>query len=280
MNLSRPVRARRLPGFGLTFGFTLFYLTIIVLIPLLALLLKSLSMPWSEFVATMTQPRVLASLRLTFGASFLAALINVVFGSITAWSLVRYRFPGSRIFDALVDLPFAMPTAVSGIALMSIYGPKGLIGQPLLALGIKTATSPLGILIALIFIGFPFVVRTLQPAIEDLDQEMEQAAASLGSNRLQTFWYITIPSLTPAILTGFTLAFARALGEYGSVVFVAGNLPMETEIASLLISNRLDENDIAGASAIAMVLLVATLLILLFIQGIQWFYNRRSGRAQ
>jgi sulfate transport system permease protein len=258
----------------------LFYLTIIVLIPLLALLLKSLSMPWSEFVATMTQPRVLASLRLTFGASFLAALINVVFGSITAWSLVRYRFPGSRIFDALVDLPFAMPTAVSGIALMSIYGPKGLIGQPLLALGIKTATSPLGILIALIFIGFPFVVRTLQPAIEDLDQEMEQAAASLGSNRLQTFWYITIPSLTPAILTGFTLAFARALGEYGSVVFVAGNLPMETEIASLLISNRLDENDIAGASAIAMVLLVATLLILLFIQGIQWFYNRRSGRAQ
>jgi len=280
MARTRRGHAKSLPGFGLTFGFTLFYLTIVVLIPLLALFLKSITMPWSEFVATMSQPRVLAALRLTFGASFLAAVINLVFGAITAWSLVRYRFPGSRLLDALVDLPFAMPTAVSGIAMMAIYGPTGLIGKPLMAYGIRTATSPLGVLIALIFIGFPFVVRTLQPAIEDLDQEMEQAAASLGATRWQTFWNVTIPSLMPAAMTGFTLAFARALGEYGSVVFIAGNLPMKTEIASLLISNRLDENDIAGASAIAFVLLVATLLILLLIQWIQWHYNRRTGRAE
>jgi len=268
----------QLPGWGLTFGFTIFYLTIVVLIPLLALFLKSITMDWNEFVATMSHPRVLAAIRLTFGASFLAALINVVFGSITAWSLIRYRFPLRKLLDALVDLPLAMPTAVSGIALATIYSHTGLVGSHPFPLGIKTANSSLGVLIALIFIGFPFVVRTLQPAIEDLDQEMEQAAASLGATRFQTVMKVTIPSLLPAILTGFTLAFARALGEYGSVIFIAGNLPMKTEIASLLIVSRLDENDIAGASAIAFVLLTATLLILLLIQAIGWYFNRRTGR--
>lgn len=276
--LGKRNRTPRLPGFGLTLGFTLFYLTLIVLIPILALFLKSLSIGWPEFVATMTNPRVTASLRLTFGAALVAACINLIFGSITAWSLVRYRFPGKQILNALVDLPFAMPTAVSGIALMAIFAPTGLIGSYLLPFGIKTAISPLGVVIALVFIGFPFVVRTLQPAIEDLDRETEQAAASLGASRWQTFTRVTIPSLMPAATTGFTLALARALGEYGSVIFIAGNLPMKTEIASLLIVNRLDENDVAGASAIAMVLLTATLAILMVIQGLQWFTNRRTGR--
>ncbi len=269
----------RLPGFGLTFGTTMIYLTLIVLIPLAALLLKSLSMDWSEFVATITSPRVLASMRLTFGASFLAALINTVFGSIVAWTLVRYRFFGRPILDALVDLPFAMPTAVSGIALMAIYAPTGLIGKLLLPYGIKTAISPLGVLIALIFIGFPFVVRTVQPAIVELDHEMEQASASLGAGRFQTWLRVTLPSLLPAIITGFTLAFARALGEYGSVIFIAGNIPMQTEIASLLIVAKLDAPDVPGASAIAMVLLIATFLILLIIQGVQAYTNRLTGRS-
>lgn len=279
MRTSKASRKRpQLPGWGLTFGFTIFYLSIVVLIPLLALFLKSITMDWSEFVATMSHPRVLAAIRLTFGASFLAALINVVFGSITAWSLIRYRFPLRKLLDALVDLPFAMPTAVSGIALATIYSHTGLVGSNLFPLGIKTANSSLGVLIALIFIGFPFVVRTLQPAIEDLDHEMEQAAASLGATRFQTVMKVTIPSLLPAILTGFTLAFARALGEYGSVIFIAGNLPMKTEIASLLIVSRLDENDVAGASAIAFVQLTATLFFLLLIQAIGWYFNRRTGR--
>ncbi len=272
-------RSHRLPGFGFTLGLSLFYLTLIVLIPILALLLKSLSIGWTEFVATMTNPRVLASLRLTFGASFLAASINVLFGSIVAWSLVRYRFPGRSVLNAVVDLPFAMPTAVSGIALMAIFAPTGLIGSWLFPLGIRTSISPLGVVIALVFIGFPFVVRTLQPAMEDLDRETEQAASSLGASRWQTFTRVTLPSLLPAALTGFTLAFARALGEYGSVIFIAGNLPMKTEIASLLIVSRLDENDIAGASAIAMVLLTGTLILLMAIQGVQWFAGRRTGRG-
>jgi sulfate transport system permease protein len=215
---------------------------------------------------------------LTFGASLVAAVVNLIFGAIAAWSLTRYQFPGKGLLNALVDLPFAMPTAVSGIALMTIFSPTGLLGTWLFPLGIKTSISPLGVVIALVFIGFPFVVRTLQPAIEDLDREAEMAAASLGASRWQTFYRVTVPSLLPAAVTGFTLAFARALGEYGSVVFIAGNLPMKTEIASLLIISRIDENDIAGASAVAMVLLVLTLVILLLIQGVQWLANRRTGR--
>lgn len=272
-------KQNRLPGFGLTMGFTILYLSLIVLIPLSALMLKSMATPWAEFSAIMSDPRVIASLKLTFGASFIAALVNTVFGSIVAWSLVRYRFFGHRLFDAVVDLPFAMPTAVSGIALMAIYAETGPVGSLLYPLGIESANSRLGITIALIFIGFPFVVRTLQPAIEELDQEMEQAAASLGANRLQTFLRVTIPSLIPAILTGFTLAFARALGEYGSVIFIAGNKPHETEIASLLIVSKLDEFDIPGASAIAIVILLTTFLILMTVQGIQWYANRKTGRV-
>ena len=268
-----------LPGFRITMGYTLLYLSLIVLIPLAALFLKAATMDGAEFYATITSKRVLAAYRLTFGASFIAACINTVFGAVVAWSIVRYRFAGRQLLDAIIDLPFAMPTAVSGIALMAIYGPNGLIGKHLLPYGIKTAISPLGIVIALTFIGLPFVVRTLQPALEELDGEAEQAAASLGASRWQTFWRIIVPSLLPSLLTGFTLAFARALGEYGSVVFVAGNLPMKTEIASLLIISKLDDADVPGASAIAAVMLVATLLILLAVQGIQWWSQRRTGRA-
>lgn len=271
-------RTKSLPGFGITFGFTLFYLALIVLIPMAALLWKSLSMDFKEFLATLANPRVQASFRLTFGASLIAAVVNLIFGAIAAWSLTRYEFPGKGLLNALVDLPFAMPTAVSGIALMTIFSPTGILGSWLFPLGIKTSISPLGVVIALVFIGFPFVVRTLQPAIEDLDHEAEMAAASLGASRWQTFLRVTVPSLLPAAVTGCTLAFARALGEYGSVVFIAGNLPMKTEIASLLIISRIDENDIAGASAVAMVLLVLTLAILMLIQGVQWLANRRTGR--
>lgn len=277
MRAKRP-KTKSLPGFGITFGFTLFYLALIVLIPMAALFWKSLSMDFKEFLATLANPRVQASFRLTFGASLVAAVVNLIFGAIAAWSLTRYQFPGKGLLNALVDLPFAMPTAVSGIALMTIFSPTGLLGSWLFPLGIKTSISPLGVVIALVFIGFPFVVRTLQPAIEDLDREAEMAAASLGASRWQTFYRVTVPSLLPAAVTGFTLAFARALGEYGSVVFIAGNLPMKTEIASLLIISRIDENDIAGASAVAMVLLVLTLVILLLIQGVQWLANRRTGR--
>ena len=279
MALSR-TQTRSLPGFRLPFGFTLFYVSLMILLPILALAVKASAISWQELVATLQTPRVQASLRLTFGASILAALINTIFGTIAAWTLVRYRFPGRRLLDSLVDLPFAMPTAVSGIALMAIYAPTtGLIGKHLTPWGIKTAISPLGVLIALVFIGFPFTVRTLQPAIEDLDGEAEQAAASLGASRLQTFLRVTLPSLIPAALTGFTLALARALGEYGSVIFIAGNLPMKTEIASLLIVSRLDENDLVGASAIASLMLLATLLLLLALQLLQWVLDRRTGRT-
>jgi sulfate/thiosulfate transport system permease protein len=279
--LNAQIRTKRpqLPGFGLTMGYTLLYLSLIVLVPLAALLLKSLSFDRAMFWETVGSPRVIASLKLTFGASFLAALVNSLFGFIVAWTLVRYRFFGRRILDAVVDLPFAMPTAVSGIALMAIYGPTGLIGSFLLPFGIKTAISPIGVLIALVFIGFPFVVRTLQPAIEELDQDMEHASASLGATRWQTFCTVTFPCLVPSVLTGFTLAFARALGEYGSVIFIAGNLPNQTEIASLVIVSKLDENDVTGASAIAILLLAATFLILLGVQLIQWLANRRTGRS-
>jgi sulfate/thiosulfate transport system permease protein len=278
--MSRKVQSKAtLPGFRLTMGYTLLYLSLIVLIPLAALFLKAATMDWGDFYNTVTSRRVMASYRLTFGASLVAALINTVFGALVAWSIVRYRFVGRQLLDSLIDLPFAMPTAVSGIALMAIYAPTGLIGKYLIPYGIKTAISPLGIVIALTFIGLPFVVRTLQPALEDLDSEAEQAAASLGANRWQTFWRILVPSLAPSLLTGFTLAFARALGEYGSVIFVAGNIPMKTEIASLLIVSKLDDNDVPGAAAIAVVMLLTTLLILLIVQGIQWWSQRITGRV-
>jgi sulfate transport system permease protein len=274
----RSTQVRRLPGFGLTSGLTLFYVTLMILMPIAALLLKASSISMVELTETLRTPRVQASLRLTIGASLLAAAINTVFGFIAAWTLVRYRFLGRRLIDSLVDLPFAMPTAVSGIALMAIYAPTGLVGKQLIPFGIKTAISPLGVLIALIFIGFPFAVRTLQPAIEELDLEAEQASASLGASRLQTFLRVTLPSLIPAALTGFTLALARALGEYGSVIFIAVNLPMRTEIASLLIVSRLDENDVVGACAIAVVMLSATFGLLLLIQTIGWWIQRKTGR--
>lgn len=224
---SRSRKPVRLPGFGLPFGITLAYIFVMIVVPIVALLVKASSIASGELWATLASPRVQAALRLTFGASLAAALVNLFFGSLVAWTLVRYRFFGRKILDALVDLPFAMPTAVSGIALMAIYAPTGIVGKHLLPWGIKTAISPLGVTIALIFIGFPFVVRTMQPAIEDLDTEAEQAAAILGANRLQTFLRVTFPSLLPSALTGFTLALARALGEYGSVIFIAGNLPMK-----------------------------------------------------
>lgn len=277
--MTKPHKKSVLPGFGLTMGYTLLYLSLIVLIPLSALFLKAVTMDFAEFSSIVTSKRVMSAYRLTFGTSFLAAIINTIFGSLVAWAIVRYRFIGRRFLDAVIDLPFAMPTAVSGIALMAIYGPTGIIGKQLLPYGIKTAISPLGILIALTFIGLPFVVRTLQPAIEELDGEAEMAAASLGASRLQTFFRVIVPSLLPALLTGFTLSFARALGEYGSVVFIAGNLPMKTEIASLLIMSRIDDSDIPGAAAIAVVMLLATFAILLIVQGIQWWGQRVTGRA-
>jgi sulfate/thiosulfate transport system permease protein len=266
-----------LPGFGLTLGYTLLYLGLIVLIPLAALVAKTASMSWEQFAATVTAPRVMASYRLTFGAALLGAAINAVFGFIVAWTLVRYRFPGRRIVDALVDLPFALPTAVSGIALTAIYARNGWIGQHLEPLGIKAAYSRLGVLIALTFIGLPFVVRTLQPTLMDLTAELEEAAASLGASRWQTFRRVVLPAVLPSVVTGFALAFARALGEYGSVIFISGNLPMKTEISSLLIVARLEEFDYAGATAIAVVLLAGSFGILLLLNGLQWLLRRRFG---
>lgn len=268
-----------LPGFGLTLGYTLLYLSLIVLIPLSALFVRTASLSWGDIWNTISDPRVVASYKLTFGASFVGALVNALFGFIVAWSLVRYRFPGRKIMDALVDLPFALPTAVSGIALTAIYSQNGWIGQYLDPLGIKAAFSPLGITIALTFIGLPFVVRTLQPAIEELSAESEEAAASLGANRWQTFWKVIFPSILPALLTGFALSFARALGEYGSVVFISGNMPMKTEITSLLIITKLEQYDYAGATAIAVVMLVASFFILLAINLLQWWtgYGYQKG---
>jgi sulfate transport system permease protein len=267
-------RPRVLPGFGLTLGYTLLYLSLIVLLPLAALVTRTVTMPWSEFWDTVTNARVVAAYKLTFGASLIGALTNVVFGFIVAWTLVRYRFPGYKVIDALVDLPFALPTAVSGIALTAVYADNGWIGQWLQMVGIKAAYSPLGITIALTFIGLPFVVRTLQPALEELDGETEEAAASLGANRWQTFWRVILPTVLPALLTGFALAFARALGEYGSVVFISSNIPMETEIASLLIMTKLDEHNYQGATAIAVVMLMASFTILLAINALQWWTTR------
>jgi len=266
-----------LPGFSLTLGYTVFYLSLIVLLPLSALFLRTTTMGWEAFWATVTDPRVVASYRLTFGASLVGALINAVFGFIAAWTLVRYSFPGKKLIDALVDLPFALPTAVSGLALTAIYAPNGWLGQYLEPLGIKAAFSPLGVTIALTFIGLPFVVRTLQPALEELDPAVEEAAASLGASRLQTFVRVILPALLPALLTGFALAFARALGEYGSVVFISGNMPMQTEITALLIIAKLEQYDYAGATAIAVVMLLASFAILLGINLLQWWSSHRHG---
>jgi sulfate/thiosulfate transport system permease protein len=271
-----------LPGFGLTLGYTVVYLSLIVLLPLSALVLKTAQMSWSDFWAAVSDPRVVASYKLTFAASLIAALINVVFGFAVAWSLVRFSFPGKRIFDAMVDLPFALPTAVSGIALTAIYSSKGWIGRffppgfpgahPRLG---GFAFTPIGVTIALTFIGLPFIVRTLQPAIADLDAETEEAAATLGASRLQIFRRVIVPTLWPSILTGFSLAFARALGEFGSVIFIAGNMPMKTEITTLLISVKLNEFDYAGATAIATVMLVASFSMLLGINLLQWWSVHR-----
>lgn len=271
-----------LPGFGVTLGCTLTYLSLIVLIPLAALFAKTTSMTWTDFWGTISDARVLASYKLTFGAALVAALLNAFFGFIVAWSLVRYRFPGRKVLDALVDLPFALPTAVSGIALTAVYAPNGWFGRWLEPLGVKAAFTPLGVMIALTFIGLPFVVRTLQPALEDLDVETEEAAASLGASRWSTLRRVILPTVLPALLTGFALAFARALGEYGSVVFISGNMPMRTEIASLLIITKLEQYEYAGATAIAVVMLVASFAILLLINLLQWWSGarRRGGASQ
>jgi len=265
-----------LPGFELALGFTLLYLSLVVLIPIAAVFLKTLTLTFAAFQETILSPRVLASLRLSFGGSLIAAAINAVFGLVVAWVLVRYRFPGRKVIDALVDLPFALPTAVAGIALTAIYAPNGWIGAKLAALGIKVAFTPLGVLVALVFIGLPFVVRTLQPVLEDLEPELEDAAATLGANRWQIFQRVILPAIAPALITGFALAFARAVGEYGSVIFIAGNMPMVSEIAPLLIVTKLEQYDYAGATAIATVMLVAAFLLLLLINWLQWRSRRHD----
>ncbi len=276
MILSRALLKRHtvLPGFDLALGFALLYLSLIVLVPVSAVFLKTFTLSWSQFVdATMT-PRVVASYRLTFGASFLAALLNAVFGLVTAWVLVRYTFPFKRLVDALVDLPFALPTAVAGIALTALWAGDGWLGQ---WLPFKVSFTPLGVWVALVFIGLPFVVRTLQPVLEELDRELEEAAATLGATRWQTFTRVIFPILTPALLTGFALAFARALGEYGSVIFIAGNMPMVSEITPLIIVTKLEQYDYAGATAVAAVMLVVSFVLLLVINLLQAWSRKRHG---
>ncbi len=265
-----------LPGFGLSLGFTILYLSLIVLIPLSATFLKTSSLTWAQFWHVVTAPRALASYRLSFGASAIAAFINLVFGLLVAWVLVRYSFPGRRLLDSLVDLPFALPTAVAGIALTAIYSTNGWIGHYLQPLGIKAAYSRLGVVIALTFTGLPFVVRTVQPVLEDLDKEMEEAAASLGAGRWQTIRRVLFPAVMPAALTGFAMAFARAVGEYGSVVFISGNMPMRTEITPLLIITKLEQYDYAGATAIAVVMLIVSFALLLTINLLQVWGGRRE----
>ena len=277
MFLSRTLLRRHsvLPGFDLALGSALLYISLIVLIPLSAAFLKTSTLGWSQFLQATATPRVMASYRLTFGASFLAALLNAFFGLIVAWVLVRYRFPAKRLIDALVDLPFALPTAVAGIALTAIYAQNGWIGQ---WLPFKVSFTPLGVWVALVFIGLPFVVRTLQPVLEDANRELEEAAATLGASRWQTFSKVILPILMPALLTGFALAFARALGEYGSVIFIAGNMPMVSEITPLLIITKLEQYDYGGATAIAVVMLVASFALLLVINLLQAWSRKRQGR--
>jgi len=269
-----------LPGFNLTLGYTLLYLSLIVLIPLSAAFIKTTELGFSEFWSVVTAPRVLASYQLTFGASLIGALINAVFGLLTAWVLVRYQFPGKKIVDALVDLPFALPTAVAGIALTAVYAGNGWIGSLLEPYGIKVAFTPIGVVIALTFIGLPFVVRTVQPVLEDLEAETEEAAASLGANRLQTFSKVILPTLWPALLTGFALAFARAIGEYGSVIFIAGNVPFVSEITPLIIITKLEQYEYASATAVAVVMLIISFLLLFAINGLQWWATRRNGTSR
>ncbi|RKP52372.1 sulfate ABC transporter permease subunit CysT [Trinickia fusca] len=268
-----------LPGFGATFSVTVTYLSLIVLIPLAAAFAKAATLDVAQFVAAVASPRVLASYRLTFGASALAALINAVFGLLVAWVLVRYPFPGKRLVDAIVDLPFALPTAVAGIALAAVYAGNGWIGQWFAPLGVKIAFAPAGVLVALTFIGLPFVVRTVQPVLEDFEREQEEAAACLGATRAQTFLRVILPALAPALLTGIALAFARALGEYGSVIFIAGNIPMKSEVTSLLIVTKLEQYDYAGATALAVVMLVTSFAMLFVINALQWHWQRRTSRA-
>ena len=273
-------RTSVLPGFHLALGTTLLYLALIVLIPLSAAFLKTFTLTWVQFFDTVTAPRVLASLRLSFGAALIAACVNAVFGLLVAWVLVRYKFPGSRIVDALVDLPFALPTAVAGIALTAVYAENGWLGAPLAALGIKVAFTPLGIMVALVFIGLPFVVRTVQPVLEDMERELEEAAHSLGATQWQSFARVVFPTIMPALVTGFTLAFARAVGEYGSVVFIAGNMPMVSEIAPLVIISKLEQYDIAGATALAVVMLLASFVMLLAINLLQGWMRRRNAQER
>jgi sulfate transport system permease protein len=272
-------RSRVLPWFNLSLGFTILYLGLIVLIPLSAVFLKTFTMTWDAFWSAVSSDRVVASYKLTFGASLIGAVLNVIFGGLVAWVLVRYSFPGKKIIDALVDLPFALPTAVAGIALTALYSTNGWIGQFLVPLGIKVAFTPLGVVVALTFIGLPFVVRTVQPVLEEAERELEEAAASLGASRLQTFARVIFPTILPALLTGFALAFARATGEYGSVIFIAGNMPMVSEITPLFIITKLEQYDYLGATAIAVVMLIASFILLLTINLLQ-AWTRKRGQAE
>ncbi len=276
---SRKSTRRVLPGFKLTLGYTLFYLTLIVLIPISALFFKTFSLTFDQFWAAVTSERVMASYRLTFGASLIAALVNLVFGLLLAWVLVRYTFPGKKIVDALVDLPFALPTAVAGISLTALLAGNGWLGQYLEPMGIKLAFVPAGVVIALIFIGIPFVVRTVQPVLEDFEKELEEAASSLGASRLQIFTKVILPHIAPALLTGFAMAFARAIGEYGSVIFIAGNVPLVSEITPLIIIGKLEQCDYAGATAVAVVMLVISFALLLVINALQAWQRRSTGAA-
>ncbi|HQC28386.1 MAG TPA: sulfate ABC transporter permease subunit CysT [Methylotenera sp.] len=269
-----------LPGFNLSLGYTIFYLSLIVLIPLSAVFFKTFTLNWDEFVQAVASPRVVASYKLTFGASLIAATINVIFGVLTAWVLTRYEFFGKKIVDAFVDFPFALPTAVAGISLSAIYAKNGWIGSLLEQIGITVAYTPLGVVVALTFIGLPFVVRTVQPVLEDLGAEVEEAGASLGANRWQVFYKIILPAIWPAVITGFALAFARAVGEYGSVIFIAGNMPMISEITPLIIITKLEQYDYAGATAVAAVMLVISFILLFAINGFQWWSNRRLGHVK
>ncbi len=266
-----------IPGFGMTLGFTLLYLGLIVMIPLAGLVFRTMEMGWSDFVATVTDARVLAAFKITFGVSLIAALINAFFGLITAWVLVRYQFPGRKIIDAMIDLPFALPTAVAGIALTTLYAKNGWLGQYLTQYGIEVAFTPIGIGVALVFVGLPFVVRTIEPVLHDFDKEMEEAATCLGASRWQTFRYVIFPQIMPALMTGFAMAFARALGEYGSVIFIAGNMPYKSEIVPLLIVIKLEQYDYAGATAIALVMLIASFILLLIINLLQKWSRQRRG---